>query len=54
MEGKNKAAQALASLSHKRLDGLTPEQKSEYFKGVRAGKKGKVLKAKLIPEIPTA
>lgn len=50
-EQKNKAAQALAKLSHGRLNGLTPEQRSEYFKAVRAGKKGKVLKDKLVSDL---
>tara|TARA_R110000868_G_scaffold174145_2_gene410682 strand:+ start:56 stop:220 length:165 start_codon:yes stop_codon:yes gene_type:complete len=53
MEEKNKAAQSLAKLSHKRLDGLTAEQRKEYYKAVKQGVKGKALKALLVPEIPT-
>ena len=44
---KNEAAVTMAKLSHKRFEGMTPEQKSDYFKSVRAGKKGKALKVKL-------
>jgi len=44
MKEKNQAASALGKLSAKRFDGMTKEQRSEYMRIVRSGKKAKKIK----------